>query len=109
MRYVILTDGTRINDCSNSTTGHAILALRDTYEEAGAVRDAVTDENAETVKVFNDDGTEIETVFNLKLVDGASLLPSGNKIQCEITFRDKTEIEILQDQIAELQEAIIEE
>ena len=109
MRYVVLADGTRINNCSASTTSHAILALRDTYEEAGAVRDLVTDEGAETVVVYNDDETVVETGTNLKLVDGANLLPSGDKILCEISFRDKTEIEILQDQIAELQEVVIGE
>lgn len=107
MRYVILGDGTRIDNCSNSTTSHSILALRDTYANAGAVRDIITQEAAEVVKVFNEDDTVVETGTNLKLVDGANLIVSGEDIICEITLADKTEIEILQDQIAELQEVII--
>lgn len=107
MRHIILSDNTRIDNCSNSATAHNIVAIRDTYEEAGAVMDLFTSENSETIKVYDENDTLVETGINLKLLDNVTIMKSNDKIQIEILLHDKTEIELLQDQIAELQEAVI--
>ena len=109
MKIVVLTDGTRIEGCSDSTTVNSVLAVRETYEAAGAVRDLFTDENSGAIRILNSDGTEYTTGSGLKLLDDAALRATVDGVICEISLRNKTEIEILQDQIAELQEAIIEE
>lgn len=110
MKYVILLDGTRINDCNDSTTSNSIFAVRDTYEEAGAVRDLFNINNAKAIKVF-EEGTDAEVAFgsDLVLIPGCTITEDGEKFVCEITTRIKTEVEKLQDQINELQDVVIEE
>lgn len=107
--YALLTDGTRVEGLSASSTASSLLAIREDYGKAGAVRDLFTKENSGTVRLFNDDGSEAGVGTNLKLMDGATLRQSLDCVLCEITFTFKTELEILQDEITELQDAIIGE
>lgn len=108
MKKIILADGTIIQNCTDSTTSNEIYALRNTYGEAGAVRDSFTAENSTTITVENEND-EIETVgADLILLDGATLTKTDDGFVCQIRTRVKTEVEKMQDQIAELQEVIIE-
>lgn len=109
MKTVILSDGTRIDGCSDSTTVNSVLAIRETYGEAGAVRDLFTDKNTGAIRILNEDGSVYATGNSLKLLDDATLRATVDGVICEITLRNKTELEVMQDQISELQEAIIEE
>lgn len=109
MKTIFLTDGTTIGNCIDSSSPNDIFALRNTYEEAGAVRDLFTDENSGAVRVVDDVTGEEETKGNLLLLPGCDLILSADGILCEIHLRSKTEIEILSDEVAELQEAIIGE
>ena len=109
MLKVILADGTVIENCTESTTANEIFVLRDTYEAAAAVRDLFTNENTKIIKVQDSDGQIISVNVDLILIEGARLIEEKERgIICVITTRFKTEMEKMQDQIAELQEVIIE-
>lgn len=109
MKYVILADNTRIDNCNDSTTSNSVFAIRDNYGDAGDVRDLFTAENATVIKVFNENDEEVTKGVDLVLLPGVKLTESEDgKIICEIDTRIKTEMEKIQDEIAELQEAIIE-
>lgn len=107
MKYVILADGTRIDNCNDSTTSNSIFAVRSSYEEAGAVRDLFTAENSTVIKVYNDKDEEQVIGADLILLDGAKLTVNGEDVICEITTRVKTEMEKVHDEITELQDAVI--
>ena len=109
MKKVILKDGTQINNCTDSTTTNEIYALRESYEQAGAVRDLFTAENASVIEVQDSEGEVITRNANLVLIDGATINPSDDGFVCVIKTRVKTETEIMKDEIAELQEAVIGE
>ena len=107
MKYVILADNTRINGCTDSTTSNAIYAERDSYEQAGAVRDLFTAENAAVIRVFNSDDTEAVAGANLVLLDGCKISAVSGKYVVEINTRYKTDTEVLTEEVAELQEAVL--
>lgn len=109
MYKVILFDGTEITNCLDGTTSDVIRHGGETYAEAASVMDIIRDENASVIRVEDEDGTVISSSGNLALIPGGTLEvdTAGNKV-CIINLRHKTEMEIIQDQIAELQEAIIE-
>lgn len=109
MKYVILADGTRIEGCTYSTNPENITVQRDSFGEAGAVRDLFTDSNSSVIKVY-DDETEAAPIVgtNLVLLPGAELVSDGGYFFCMIKLRVKTKDELINEQIAELQEAIIE-
>ena len=103
MKYVLLSDGTRIDDCTDSTTSNSIFAVRGTYEAAGAVRDLFTSENSTEISVY-DVSTDEKVVegIDLILVDGCEIHVDGDDIVCEITTRTKTTEEKLLDEIDKL-------
>lgn len=109
MRKVILADGTLIPNCTDSTTSNEIFALRNTYEEAGAVRDLFTPDNSLRIEVKNENDETVVLGTDLILLEGATLSSTGTGVICTITTRVKTELEKMQDEISELQEVIIEE
>lgn len=109
MKYVVLLDGTMVENCSDSTTSNSIFAIRSNYEEAGAVRDTFTKTNAAVIRVFNEEGTEVAVGSDLVLLDGANLIANGDgTVTCEITTRAKTELEKMHDEISELQDVVVE-
>ena len=108
MKKIILADSTIITNCTDSTTSNEIYALRSTYGEAGAVRDLFTAENSKVITVTDENDTVITKGTNLVLLDGATITPADDGYVCQIKTRVKTETEIMKDEIAELQEAIIE-
>ena len=108
MMKVLLADGTIINNCTNSTTSNEIYALRESYGEAGAVRDLFTKENSNVITVKNDTGEVVTKGANLILLDGCEITVAEDGFVCGIKARTKTETEIMKEEIAELQEAIIE-
>lgn len=107
MKYVILADNTRIDNCSDSTTSNEIFAVRNSYEEAGAVRDLFTDENSIVVCVYDEQDQLVTKGSNLVLVSGAVIEEQNDKFICAITTRGKSEIETIKDEITELQEAVL--
>ncbi len=109
MKYVILRDRTRIDNCNDSTTSNSIFAVRDSYEAAGAVRDLFNPENSSVIRVYNEDGTESVVGSDLVLQAGCRITEDGDKFVCEITTRVKTAEEKMQDEIAELQEVVLGE
>lgn len=108
MKYVILADGTRIDNCNDSTTSNSIFAVRDSYAAAGLVRDNFNSENSSVVRVFNSDDTEDTVGSDLVLLPGCIITEDGANFVCQITLRAKTDNEKMQDEIAELQEAILD-
>lgn len=107
MKYVILADSTRIDNCTDSTTSNEIFAVRNSYEEAGAVRDLFTDENSTVIYVYDSNDQLVTKGSNLVLISGASITEQNGKFICAITTRVKTEMETIKDEITELQEAIL--
>ena len=114
MYYVVLADGTRIDNCSGSTTSNYICAIRDNYADAGAVRDLITPENAAVIRVYRVDSdkegsepVEITVGADLVLIPGADLVEVMDKVECRITTRVKTDVEKLQDEVSELQDVVI--
>lgn len=109
MKKVILANGTEITNCTDSTTSNEIYVLRDTYALAGAVRDLFTAENAKTIVVKDENDVTITVGADLVLIDGAELSSAVGGVICAIKTRVKSEVEKMQDEIAELQELVIEE
>lgn len=107
MKKVILTDGTIINNCTDSTTSNEIYALKDSYGDAGAVRDLFTTKNSSTIVVKDENDDIVAKGINLVLMNGATIIPENDKFICIIKTRIKTETEIMKDEIAELQEVVI--
>lgn len=107
MKKVILADGTVINRCTDSTTANSIFALRDTFAEAAAVRDLFNKENSKVIRIETEAGEEVTTGSNLVLLPDCILAEVPDGVQAEIKTRYKTEIELLQDEVTELQEVVI--
>ena len=105
--YVILADGTKIENCTNSTTSNSVFAVRNSYSAAGAVRDQFTAENAKVITVYDDEDQETTSGADLVLIPGCKITEDGENFVCEIDTRVKTNEEKMQDEIAELQEAIL--
>ena len=109
MRTVILADDTRIENCSDSTSVNSVVAVRGTYSEAGAIRDLFTEENSSIIRIEDHEGNLVASSGSLVLLPGVSIRDTAGGVIVEVNLRNKTELEIMQDQITELQEAIIEE
>lgn len=107
MKKVILADGTIISNCTDSTTTNEIYVLRESYGDAGAVRDLFNQTNASLIKVEDENGDLLTKNANLVLLEDVSISPVDGGYVCLIKTRVKTEMEIMKDEIAELQEAII--
>lgn len=107
--YIKLTDGTIINNCAEGTTTDNIIHTGETYQDAIEILDIVNADNTSSVRVFNDKDEEIAFCGNLVLNSGATVGETEDYKFCTITLRHKTESEIMKDEIAELQEAIIGE
>lgn len=109
MYYVILADGTRIDNCTETTTSNEIYAVRDSFAAAAAVMDLFTKDNCKTVQVFNENNELVTMGSDLSLNPGMDIHheeDAPDYIAC-VTLRNKSEMEVLQDQIAELQDAVI--
>lgn len=106
--YVILNDGTRITNCADGTTSDHIVHKGATYAEAAQLMDVITPEKAVSVRVFTDE--DVETTFggNLVLLAGGTMADAGDYKTCTVNLRHKTETEIMKDEIAELQDIILE-
>ena len=109
MKSVLLTDGTRIINCSEATTSDSIYIVRDSYEAVGAIRDLFTDNNTNVIIVYDENEQEVNKGIDLILLHGSNIIENEDSIICEVKLRTKTEIEKMQDQITELQEAVIGE
>lgn len=109
MRKVVLLDGTVVDNLSDSTTANSIVAERPTYGEAGAVRDLFTPENSKTIRILNEQDEEVAVGANLILLGGCKIDDFGSIKRATIETRYKTPTELMQDEIVELQEAIIGE
>ena len=107
MKYVILSDNTKIGNCTDSTTSQNIVALRNSYEEAGAVRDMINNDNSEVISVYNEDDTEVVTGSDLVLLAGCTIKEVADGYTCIISLRNKTTEEKMKEQIEELQETIL--
>ena len=107
MKKVILTDNTKIEKCTDSTTSQYIEAFRSSYEDAGAVRDLITADNSEVITVHNEDDTVAVTGSDLVLLSGCEIKEVTDGFVCIISLRNKTTEEKMQQQIEELQEAVL--
>lgn len=109
MRYVVLADGTRIDNCTDSTTCNEIYALRETEAAAGEVLSLIDADNATAIRVYDASNDELlSTGVDLKLIDEGTIVPSATGgFICVIKTIKKTDIEIMKEEIAELQEAIL--
>ena len=108
MKYVVLADGTRIENCSDSTTSTSIFPIRSSYGEAAAVRDTITALNGKNVRVYDENNQMTTSGADLVLIEGVSVhFSDGVGYVAEISLRNKTRDERIDDQIAELQEAVI--
>jgi len=106
--YVILNDGTRINNCVPGTTSDCIIHSGETYAAAAEIMDVITSENAISVRVYEDNNTESAYSGNLVLLPGGTMADAGEYKTCTVSLRHKTDIEIMKDEIAELQDVVID-
>jgi len=107
MKKVVLKDGTEILNCLDSTTSNEVIFIRPTYEEAGAVLNSVTPENAAIIKVYSDNETLLTQGTDLILLPNYILSQESDGVIASFRTRVKTAIEKMQDEIVELQEAVI--
>lgn len=110
MKLVVLKDGTRIENCADGTTANTIMAIRDSYGNAGAVRDLFNADNTKVLKIYDvtEEGEEfVTTSANRVLVGGTTITEGEDGFVCAINTREKSITEKMQDEIAELQEAIL--
>ena len=107
MKYVILADGTRIDNCIDSTTSNDIFAFGSTASMAASVLDVVTEENAAIIEVYDASGALTAKGTNLVLLPGGDINKAEDGFICHFRTRQKTHDEIVDDEIAELQEAIL--
>lgn len=108
MYHVILFDGTRIDNCLEFTTSDTIVHAGETYSDAVSILDVITPQNAKVVRVYNGDNLEVAHGGDLVLNPGGSLGESDGYKTCTVTLRAKTRDELLDEQISELQDAILE-
>jgi len=108
MSYVILNDGTRINNCAEYSTAEHIVHTGHTYADAAELLDVINAENAVSVRVFDDEGNERSYSGDMILLAGGSLAEVDGVKTCAVSLRHKTETEIMKDEITELQDAILE-
>lgn len=110
MKYIILADGTRIENLRDDTTVNHIFAVRNSYEEAAAVRKLFTKENSEVIRIYFDEEHEVNHGAGLILLDGCSIIEdkSENVFVCQIETRNKDMLDIIQDQLSEIQDVILE-
>lgn len=109
MKKVVLKDGTEIFNCLDSTTSNEIVFARTTYAEAGAVFDLVNDVNASSIQVFDEEDKLITKGADLILLHNFTLDKKDDDIIGTFKTRVKTSMEKMQDEIVELQEAVIGE
>lgn len=107
--YIKLTDGTIINNCAEGTTSDTIIHTGETYADAVSILNDMTEDNSSSIRVYNENDEEVASGGNLVLNDTATVGTEDGAKVCVVTLRHKTNEEIMQDEIAELQEAIIEE
>ena len=106
--YLLLKDNTRINNVSPSSSPTEIVIIRDSYETAGAVRDLFNLSNSSVIRLYNENGTKADSAADLILLGGCELIVSQEGVLCKVSLRYKTTDEKLQDEIVELQDAIID-
>ena len=112
MRYIILADDTRIDNCTDSTTSNSISVVATSYQRAGKIRDSFTDENSRVIKVYNAENDDLlETGADLILIEGCRIyeqkVEDTTQCVCVIATRNKTNEEKLNDRITDLEEAVI--
>ena len=108
-RYVILTDNTKIQHCTDATTTDYICVEASSYEKAGKERDKFNLENSQAIQVYNAvDDSLIESAGDLVLNPGCTITENGGKFCVAITLRTKTEMELMHEEIGELQEVVLD-
>lgn len=108
MYKVVLSDGTVINNCLEGTTSDHIVAYGSTNAEAAAAADLITSENSDAITVLDENDKIVVSAGDLVLLPGATLSESGEGFTCTISLRHKTHDELVDEQIAELQEVVID-
>ena len=109
MYYIKLTNGTTINNCTEETIPNNIVHVGETYADAVSILNEMTEENTSSIRVYNENDELVSSEGNLVLSNSAVVINKGEYKTCTVTLRRKSEMEVMQDQISELQEAIIEE
>ena len=104
---VVLKDGTTITGCTDSTSCNGVYIKRNNFANAGVELDKINSENVKEIKVYNDEDelidSAVDLVFSGYFIDSYE----ENGVVVVFTTRAKTNEEKMQDEIAELQEAII--
>ena len=108
MYKVILLDGTEITNCIDGTTSDCIKHSGATFAEAAEVMDLVTAENTQAIRVEDEEGNVVASAGDLVLLSGGTMSKEGSYCVCTITLRHKTETEIMKEEIAELQDVVLE-
>lgn len=110
MRYIILADGTTIDNCRDDTTFNDIYVVRDSYEDAAAVRNIFTKENSTVIRIYDNEDHEIGHSADLVLNDGCDIFENYDKTGfiCHIRTRYKDILDTILEQISELQDVVLE-
>lgn len=109
MRYIILADGTRIENLRDDTTVNDIWAIRSSYEEAAGVRKLFNKDNASVIQVYTEGGDMVDRAANLILKEGCIVSETSEGVfECHIETRLKDRFDIIQDQLSEIQDVILE-
>ena len=107
MRSVKLSDGTLIEGCSINTACDNIEIIRETANEAASYLDIVTPENTGVIIVY-EDGEVDEVASGLELESDIFIKKEYGGYCIHFHLHYKSEMERIKDEIAELQEYIIE-
>lgn len=108
MRYVKLSDGTIIQNCDDRTTAYEIFVIRDTNAEAASIADLMTRNNTRAIKVFDSDSDQlISSANDLKMVGRVIVEEGGSKVIGQVMLHPMDRLDIIEEEIAELQEAIL--
>ncbi len=101
MKTLVLSNETSFNFTDESTIFFLVTVL-DTFTKVDEIRDAMTEENLAGATF---DG---EVVENIIPVSCSARADADGKVVVNFTNREKTEVEIMKDEITELQTALAE-
>lgn len=101
MKTLTLNNETSFNFTDESTI-LALVTVLDTFTEVDEIRDAMTEENLAGATF---DGETVENIIPLAISARAD---ADGKVVVNFTNREKTEVEIMKDEITELQAALAE-
>ncbi len=103
MSKMVLTSGTEIK-IEDGASLSAIVVVSESKTAMVEVWDSFTSENLKEVQIQNDDGTVVGEFADLVLVSETSTEQSDGTVQTTFKLRQKTEMELLKEEIAAIKE-----